>query len=96
LISLNLLKLRSAVLLIAVTGKLSLEWPHAAFLWASAVIFQEGQRRQFAYTFQFGDDAMQTAFTKRFTLSSRKEIASFYSNSNKKLASLAAVARILR
>jgi len=27
---------------------------------ASAVIFPGGQRRHFAYTFQFADDAMQT------------------------------------
>jgi len=34
-------------------------------------------------------------FTKRFTLSSQKEIAPFYSNSNKKIASLAAIARYI-
>jgi len=43
-----------------VIGKLSLEWPQTPFLWASAVIFPEGQRRHFAYTFQVADDAMQT------------------------------------
>jgi len=67
LISLNLLKLRSAVLRTAVIGKLSLEWPQAHFLWpqapfpwASAVIFPGGKRRHFAYTFQVADDTMQT------------------------------------
>jgi len=60
LISLNLLKLRSAVLRTAVIGKLSLEWPQAPFLWASAVIFPEGKCRHFACTFQVADDAMQT------------------------------------
>jgi len=64
LISLNLLKLRSAVLRIAVIGKLSLEWPQAPFLWASAITFPGGQRRHFAYTFQVADDAMQTDFYK--------------------------------
>jgi len=34
-------------------------------------------------------------FTKRFNLSSQKEIAPFYSNSNKKFASLAAIARYI-
>jgi len=34
-------------------------------------------------------------FTKRFTLSSQKEIAPFYSNSNKKFASLGAIARYI-
>jgi len=34
-------------------------------------------------------------FTKRFTLSSQKEVAPFYSNSNKKIASLAAIARYI-
>jgi len=34
-------------------------------------------------------------FTKRFTLSSQKEIAPFYRNSNKKFASLAAKARYI-
>ena len=34
-------------------------------------------------------------FTKRFTLSSQKEIAPFYSNSNKKIASLAAIAKYI-
>jgi len=38
LISLNLLKFRSAVLRRAVIGKLSLEWPQAVFQWASAEI----------------------------------------------------------
>jgi len=56
LISLNLLKLRS--LRIAVTGKLSLEWPKAPFLWASAVIFPGGQRQHFSHTFQVADNAM--------------------------------------
>jgi len=55
-----LLKLRSTVLRIAVIGKLSLEWPQAPFLWASAVIFPGGQHRHFAHTFQVVDDAMQT------------------------------------
>jgi len=60
LISLNLLKLRAAVSRTAVIGKLSLEWSHAPFLWASAVIFPGRKRRHFAHTFQFADDAMQT------------------------------------
>jgi len=64
LISLNLLKLRSAVLRIAVTGKRSLEWPQAPFLWTSAVIFPGGQRQHFSYTFQIADDAMQTDIYK--------------------------------
>jgi len=42
LISLNLLKRHSPVLRTAVIGKLSLEWPQAPFLWASAVIFPRG------------------------------------------------------
>ena len=55
LISLNLLKLRSAVI-----GKLSLEWTQAPFPLASAEIFPGGQRRHFSYTFQVADDAMRT------------------------------------
>jgi len=101
LISLTLLKLRSAVLRIAVIGKLSLEWPQAPFLWASAVIFPEGNVLilfQRAYTFLlilFRPLTMQCkrTFTKRFTLSSKKAIAPFYSNSNKNFASLAAIAK---
>jgi len=42
LISLNLLKLRSAVLRTEVIGKLSLELPQAPFQWVSAEIFQGG------------------------------------------------------
>jgi len=34
-------------------------------------------------------------FTTRFTLSSQKEIVPFYSNSNKKFASLAVIARYI-
>jgi len=60
LISLNLLKLRSAVLRTAVIGELSSEWPQTPFLWASAVTFPGEQRPYFAYTFQVADDAMQT------------------------------------
>jgi len=37
-------------------GKLSLEWPQAAFLWASPLIFPGGQRQHFAFTFQVADD----------------------------------------
>jgi len=59
LISLNLLKLRSAVLRIAVIGKLSSEWRQAPFLRASAGIFPRGERRHFASTFLVADDAMQ-------------------------------------
>jgi len=60
LISLNLLKLRSALLRTAVIGKLSLDRPQTPFLWLSTVIFPGGQRRHFAYTCEVADDAMQT------------------------------------
>jgi len=64
----QLAKLRSAVLRTALIGKLSLEWPQAPFLWASAVIFPGGKRRHFAYTFQFADDAMKTDVYKALYL----------------------------
>ena len=51
LISLNLLKLRSAVLRIAVIGKLSLEWPQASFLWESAQSFSWGTTSKFCLNF---------------------------------------------
>jgi len=54
LISLNLLKLRSAVI-----GKISLEWPQAPLSWGSAEIFPGvGQRRHVACTFKVADDAI--------------------------------------
>jgi len=51
LICLNLLKLRSAVLCIAVIGKLSLDWPQAAFPWASAESFPWGTTSKFCLYF---------------------------------------------
>ena len=65
LISLNLLKLYSAVLRTAVIGKLSLgrQWkgPQAPFPLASAEIFPVGEQHwHFAYAFQVSVDAMQT------------------------------------
>ena len=95
LTSLNLLKLRSVVLLIAVIGKLSLEWCQAPFLWASAVIFPGGNVDILLILFRLLTMQCKRTFTKRFTLSSQKEIVPFYSNSNKNFASLAAIARYI-
>jgi len=61
LISLNLLKLRSAVLRTATSGKLLLEWPQAPYSLASAETRGGGQRRHFAYTFQVADDDVHKA-----------------------------------
>jgi len=66
LISLNLLKFRSAVLRTAAIGKLLLKWTQAPFPLASAEIFPVGQRRHFAYSFQVADDAMQMDVHKAF------------------------------
>jgi len=82
LISLNLLKLRSAVLRIAVIGKLSLEWPQAPILWAPAVFFQGGNVDIFLILFRLLTMQCKWTFTKRFTPTSQKEIAPFYSNSH--------------
>ena len=51
LISLNLLKLRLAVLRRGVIGKLSLEWPQAPFPWTSAEIFPGGATSTFCLQF---------------------------------------------
>jgi len=74
LISFNLLKLGSAVLRIAVIGKLSLEWSQAPFLWVFAIIFPGRQRRHFAYTYQVANDAVQTDVCKALYPFSQNEI----------------------
>jgi len=53
-------KLRSAVLLTAVIGKLSLEGPKPPFQGRPQNFFRGEQRQHFAYTFQVTDDAVQT------------------------------------
>jgi len=90
-----LLKLRSAVLHIAVIGKLSLEWPKAPFLWSSAVIFPGGNVDNLFILFRLLTMQYKRTFTKRFALSPQKEIAPFYGNSNKQFPSLAAIARYI-
>jgi len=68
-------------------------WP-----WASAEIFLGGQRHHFANSCQVADDAMQSPFTKHFTLSTRvhhKENAPCYNNSHKAYGSLKAIARYI-
>jgi len=84
MISLNLLKLHSAVLRTVVIGKLSLEWLQER---RSQKFFDGGQRRNFANTFQVADDAMWTDV--------HKTLAPFYSNSHKKCTSLAATAKYI-
>jgi len=90
LISLNLLKLRSAVLRTVMIGKLSLEWPQAPFLWDSG-----GKRRHFAYTFQAADGAMQTDVYKAIYPFYAKRNCSILRQRSQKFASLAAVARFI-
>jgi len=58
LITINLLKLRSAALRTAVMGKLSLEGPQPPFPWKSAEMLPYGERPKFAYTFLVADEAM--------------------------------------
>ena len=58
LISLNLLKLHSALLRTAVIGELSLEWPQYPFHGRPQKFFHGKQRRNFACTFEIADDAM--------------------------------------
>jgi len=58
LISLNLLKLRSAVI-----GELWLEWPKAPFPWAYTEIFPGVAMSKFCF-FQVADDAMKTDIHK--------------------------------
>ena len=87
LISLNLLKLRSAVLYTVVIGKLWLEWPKTPFRGRPQKLFHGKQSRNFAYNFQVADDAMYTDV--------HKALAPFYGNSHKKCTSLAAIAEYI-
>ena len=59
MISLHLLKLRSAVSRTAVIGQVSLEWPQVPIPWSSTEIFSGGESK-FCYTSQVADNAVQT------------------------------------
>jgi len=79
-----LLKFRSAVLPTAVSGKLLLEWPQAPFLWASAEIFTGGINVDILLVlFRLLTTQCKRTLTKRFTLSTQKEIAPLYGNCHK-------------
>jgi len=98
LISLNLLNHSSAILRIAVIGKLSLghQWkgPQAPFPLASAEIFPGGDNVDILLMlFRLKTMQCKRTFTQRFTHSTQKEIAPFYGNNHKKCTSLAAIAR---
>jgi len=70
-----------------VIGKLSLQWPQIPFHGRPEKFFHEGQRRNFAWTFQVADDSLQTDV--------HKALAPFYVNSHKKCTSLAAIAKYI-
>jgi len=57
--------------------------------------FSRGATSIFCLYFRFLAMQCKWTFTKRFTLSSQKEIVPFYSSSHKKFASLAAKARYI-
>jgi len=94
LISLNLLKLRSAELRAAVIGTLS--WAQAPYPLASAKIFARGGNVDILLIlFRLLTMQCKRTFTKGFTHYKQKEIAPFYGNSHKECTSLEATARCI-